>query len=154
MPELRRDPVTGRWVIISTDRQKRPNDFRLERTTTIGREQCPFCPGREAMTPPEILSSRQNGSAPNTPGWELRVVPNKFPALQVEGTLDREGEGMFDRMNGIGAHEVIIETPDHDRTLAAMSEPEIERVLSAYRDRIQDLRRDFRLWERLILGLG
>ena len=145
MPELRRDPVTGRWVIISTDRQKRPNDFRLERTTTIGREQCPFCPGRESMTPPEVLSSRQNGSAPNTPGWELRVVPNKFPALQVEGTLDREGEGMFDRMNGIGAHEVIIETPDHDRTLAAMSEPEIERVLSAYRDRIQDLKRDFRL---------
>jgi UDPglucose--hexose-1-phosphate uridylyltransferase len=73
------------------------------------------------------------------------VVPNKFPALQVEGTLDREGEGIFDRMNGIGAHEVIIETPDHDRTLASMSEPEIERVLFAYRDRVADLKKDIRL---------
>jgi len=150
MPELRRDPVTGRWVIISTDRQKRPNDFRLERTTTIGREQCPFCPGREPMTPPEVLSYRQNGSAPNTPGWELRVVPNKFPALQVEGTLDREGEGMFDRLSGIGAHEVIIETPDHDRHLAVMSEAEIERVLWAYRERILDLKKDFRLKHILV----
>jgi len=145
VPELRKDPVTGRWVIISTDRQKRPNDFVLERARIIGREHCPFCPGHEALTPPEIMSYRQNGGAPNAPGWDVRVVPNKFPALQVEGMLDREGEGMFDRMNGIGAHEVIIETPDHNRTLASMSEPEIERVLFAYRDRIGDLKKDFRL---------
>jgi UDPglucose--hexose-1-phosphate uridylyltransferase len=150
MPELRCDPISGRWVIISTDRQKRPNDFRIERATTIGRDQCPFCPGREAMTPPEVLSYRQNGSAPNTPGWDLRVVPNKFPALQVEGTLDRDGEGMFDRMNGIGAHEVIIETPDHDRPFALMSEPEIERVLWAFRERILDLKKDVRLKHLLI----
>jgi UDPglucose--hexose-1-phosphate uridylyltransferase len=150
MPELRRDPITGRWVIISTDRQKRPNDFRVERTTTIGRERCPFCPGHESMTPPEVLSYRQNGGAPNTPGWDVRVVPNKYPALQVEGTFDRSGEGMFDRMSGIGAHEVIIETPDHDRTLAAMSEPEIERVLWAYRERIVDLKRDVRLKHILV----
>jgi len=97
------------------------------------------------MTPHEVLAYRQNGSAPNTPGWELRVVPNKFPALQVEGTLDRQPDGMFDRMNGIGAHEVIIETPHHDRSLAVMSEPEIERVLWAYRERILDLKRDGRL---------
>jgi UDPglucose--hexose-1-phosphate uridylyltransferase len=145
MPELRRDPVTGRWVIISTDRQKRPNEFRVERVEVLGRDQCPFCPGREALTPPEVLSYRQNGSLPNTPGWDIRVVPNKFPALQVEGTLDRVGDGMFDRMNGIGAHEVIVETPDHGRTLAAMAEPEIERVLWAYRERILDLERDVRL---------
>ena len=75
----------------------------------------------------------------------MRVVPNKFPALQVEGGLDREGDGMFDRMNGIGAHEVIIETPDHDKTLASMSEPEIERVLSAFRERMVDLKQDRRL---------
>jgi UDPglucose--hexose-1-phosphate uridylyltransferase len=145
VPELRKDPVTGRWVIISTDRQKRPNDFRLEKSASTGREHCPFCPGREAMTPPEILSYRQNGGAPNTPGWDLRVVPNKYPALQVEGTIDREGEGIFDRMNGIGAHEVIIETPDHDRSLALMSEPELERVLWAYRERMVDLKQDHRL---------
>jgi UDPglucose--hexose-1-phosphate uridylyltransferase len=145
LPELRRDPVSGRWVIISTDRRKRPNDFRFERASTLGRDQCPFCPGHEDMTPREVLAYRQNGSAPNTPGWELRVVPNKFPALQVEGTLDREPDGMFDRMNGVGAHEVIIETPHHDRSLAVMSEPEIERVLWAYRERILDLKRDSRL---------
>src|SRR5438876_1534266 len=145
MPELRKDAVTGRWVIISTDRQKRPNDFRIDRAATIGRDRCPFCPGRESLTPPEVLSYRQHGGLPNAPGWDLRVVPNKFPALQVEGTLDREGDGLFDRMNGIGAHEVIIETPDHDRSLAAMSQPEIERVLWAYRERILDLKQDRRL---------
>ena len=145
MPELRKDPVTGRWVIISTHREKRPNDFRFERAAIIGREQCPFCPGHEGLTPPEVLSYRQNGGVPNAPGWDLRVVPNKFPALQVEGLLDREGEGLFDRMNGIGAHEVIIETPDHDRSLALMSEPELERVLWAFRERMLDLRQDHRL---------
>ena len=145
MPELRKDAVTGRWVIISTDRRKRPNDFRVERSNVIGAEYCPFCAGREDMTPPEVLAYRPNGRPPNSPDWDLRVVPNKFPALQVEGTLDREGEGIFDRMNGIGAHEVIIETPDHGKTLATMSEPEIERVLWAYRERMQDLKRDIRL---------
>jgi UDPglucose--hexose-1-phosphate uridylyltransferase len=144
LPELRKDPVTGRWVIISTRRRKRPNDFRIERSTALGGTYCPFCPGREDMTPPEVLAFRQQGGAANGPGWDLRVVPNKFPALQVEGTLDREGEGLFDRMNGIGAHEVIIETPDHAKTLATMSEPEIERMLWAFRERILDLKKDRR----------
>ena len=144
VPELRKDPVTGRWVIISTDRQKRPNDFIFERARTIGKDGCPFCPGHEGLTPPEVMAYR-NGSAPNSPGWELRVVPNKFPVLQVEGQFDRSGEGMFDRMNGIGAHEVIIDTPHHDRSFALMSEPEIERVLWAYRERMLDLKRDSRL---------
>lgn len=144
MPELRKDPITDRWVIISTDRQKRPNDFRLEHSTLTGGDYCPFCVGREDMTPPEVLAYRENGEPANGPGWDLRVVPNKFPALQVEGNLDREGEGMFDRMNGIGAHEVVIETPDHDKALAAMTEVEIERVLWAFRERILDLKKDTR----------
>jgi len=96
------------------------------------------------MTPPEIRGYR-HGSAPDTPGWDLRVVPNRFPALRVEGTLDPVGEGMFDRMNGIGAHEVIIETPDHEKSLATMDESEVVRVLGAFRERIVDLKRDFRL---------
>jgi UDPglucose--hexose-1-phosphate uridylyltransferase len=144
MPELRKDPVTGRWVIISTERRKRPSDFRLERHQVLRDEYCPFCAGREDLTPPEVFAYRSNGTGRNGPGWDLRVVPNKFPALQVEGGLDREGEGMFDRMNGIGAHEVIIETPDHDKTLATMSEVEIERVLSAFRERVRDLKQDRR----------
>ena len=137
MPELRKDPVTGRWVIISTRRRKRPNDFRIERSTSLGGEYCPFCPGHEDLTPSEVLAFR-NGSPPNGPGWDLRVVPNKFPALQVEGTLDRQGEGLFDRMNGIGAHEVVIENPDHSKTLASMTEPEIERVWRARSPRPAD----------------
>src|SRR5215510_1327668 len=134
MPELRKDPVTGRWVIISTERRKRPSDFRLERLAVE----------RDGLTPPEVLAYRSNGGGRNSPGWDLRVVPNKFPALQVEGGLDREGEGMFDRMNGIGAHEVIIETPDHYKTLEMMSEAEIERLLSAFRERVCDLKQDRR----------
>ncbi len=144
MPELRKDPVTGRWVVVSTDRQKRPNDFTLHHASVIGREHCPFCPGHEAMTPPEVLAYRQNGTPPNGPGWDLRVVPNKFPALRVEGTLDRQGDGMFDRMSGIGAHEVVIETTDHDKTFATMSDGEIARVLWAFRDRVNDLKNDIR----------
>jgi UDPglucose--hexose-1-phosphate uridylyltransferase len=144
VPELRKDPVTARWVIISTERSKRPSDFRIEQVSMIDAEFCPFCAGREDMTPPEVLALRKGESEPNGPGWDVRVVPNKFPALQVEGSLDREGEGLFDRMNGIGAHEVIIETPHHGKTLATMSEPEIERVLWAFRERIIDLKRDIR----------
>jgi UDPglucose--hexose-1-phosphate uridylyltransferase len=139
MADLRKDPVTGRWVIISTERQKRPNDFQIETVTTRGNELCPFCRGHEDKTPPEILSYR-NGS-----GWDVRVVPNRFPALRVEGDLDREGEGLFDRMNGIGAHEVIIETPHHDQTLATLGEAEIAKVFWAWRERALDLKRDFRL---------
>ncbi len=143
MSELRKDPVTGRWVIISTDRRKRPSDFRLESVTPGPSDSCPFCEGREQMTPRELLAHR-NGSAPNGPGWSLRVVPNQFPVLRVEGTLDRQGEGLFDKMNGIGAHEVIIETPRHEETLATMAEGDVEQVLWAFRERVQDLKQDRR----------
>ena len=144
MSELRKDPVTGRWVIISTERRKRPTDFRLESVKTSRDDSCPFCEGRERMTPREVLAHRRNGSSPNTVGWELRVVPNQFPVLRVEGTLDRQGEGLFDKMNGIGAHEVIIETPRHEETLATMGDAAVEQVLWAFRERVQDLKRDRR----------
>jgi UDPglucose--hexose-1-phosphate uridylyltransferase len=136
--------VTGRWVIISTDRHKRPREFVIEHSRLIGAEYCPFCPGHEDMTPHEVLAFRPNGGPPDSPGWDVRVVPNKYPALQVEGVLDRQGEGLFDRMNGVGAHEVIIETPHHEKTMATMTGVEIERVLWAYRERILDLKRDIR----------
>ena len=144
MSELRKDPVTGRWVIISTDRRKRPSDFRLESVDIPPDPSCPFCEGHEQMTPREILAYRRSGSGPNTPGWELRVVPNQFPVLRVEGSLERQGEGLFDKMNGIGAHEVIIETPRHEQTLATMSDAAVEQVLWAFRERVQDLRQDRR----------
>jgi UDPglucose--hexose-1-phosphate uridylyltransferase len=145
LPELRRDPITGRWVIIATDRARRPTDFLRESVPIKGGSAlCPFCPGNEAKTPPEILSYGRNGSGRDTAGWSLRVVPNKFPALGIEGGLDREGDGLFDRMNGIGAHEVIIETPDHQLTLATMPVRGVEEVFSAYRDRMVDLKNDRR----------
>jgi UDPglucose--hexose-1-phosphate uridylyltransferase len=144
MSELRKDPVTGRWVIISTERRKRPSDFRLDPVHRPPDPACPFCEGHEHMTPRELLAVRRNGMAANQGGWDLRVVPNQFPVLRVEGSLDRQGEGLFDKMNGIGAHEVIIETPRHEETLATMSDEAIEQVLWSFRERVLDLKQDRR----------
>lgn len=145
MPDLRRDPVVGRWVIISTERAARPHDFfPCEPARHAAAELCPFCPGEERLTPKEVLAYRPQGGEPNSPGWTVRVVPNKFPALQIEGDLGREGIGLYDRMNGIGAHEVVIETSDHKTMLADLPSKRIEDILWAYRDRIVDLKRDLR----------
>jgi UDPglucose--hexose-1-phosphate uridylyltransferase len=142
--ELRKDPVTGRWVIISTERRKRPSDFRLESATTGPADACPFCEGHEHMTPRELLAMGRNGGSSNAPGWSLRVIPNQFPVLRVEGSLDRQAEGLFDKMSGIGAHEVIIESPQHEDTLATMTEERVEQVLWAFRERMHDLKQDRR----------
>jgi UDPglucose--hexose-1-phosphate uridylyltransferase len=141
MPELRKDPIIGRWVIIATERGKRPHDFVIEEEVVKG-GFCPFCPGNEHTTPPEIFAYREQGTEPNTPGWSLRVVHNKFPALIPQGDLDRAGEGMFDKMAGIGTHEVIIENPDHVTTLTNISIDGFVEVLSAYRSRIKTLAED------------
>ncbi len=141
MPELRKDPIVGRWVIISTERGKRPTDFS---SAVKAKESklCPFCPSNENSTPPEVYSIRENGSSPNSPGWSIRVVPNKFPALRIEGDLNREGEGIYDKMNGIGAHEVIIETPDHMKDLVDLEPSQIEKIIRAFIERINDLKKD------------
>lgn len=144
MPELRKDPITGRWVIIATDRARRPSDFTRASVEPTGTRFCPFCSGNEEKTPPEVLTFRTEGLM-GANGWSLRVVPNKFPALRVEGDLDRQGEGIYDRMNGIGAHEVVIETPDHMATLATMNERQVAELIWAFRDRVIDLKRDRRL---------
>lgn len=149
MSELRKDPVTGRWVIISAERGNRPSDFSGEPSPRQSRP-CPFCPGNEEKTPPEIMAYRNSGGAPNSPGWSVRVVTNKFPALVAEGDLNRQEEGIYDRMSGVGVHEVIIETPNHEETLTTMSERQVEEVLRAYRDRIRDLGKDPRLQYVLI----
>ncbi len=141
MPELRRDPILGRWNIIAAERAARPSDFRHEPTAPVG-GFCPFDYGREDKTPPEVLAYREPGSKPNTPGWRVRVVPNKFPALRIEGGLDKKGEGMYDRMRGIGAHEVIIETPEHVVTPTALSTEQFTEVILAYRARLNDLMGD------------
>src|SRR5512137_1479020 len=148
MPELRKDPITGRWVIISSERGKRAADFQDQRGKKRG-GFCPFCAGNERTTPHEILAYREGGQ-PNGPDWRLRVVPNKFPALQIEGDLSKQGEGIFDKMNGIGAHEVIIESPDHNANLANLPARAMEEVLWSYRDRMEDLKKDRRFQYTLI----
>ena len=144
MPELRRDPVVGRWVIIATERSRRPTNF-TSTPAPKGSGFCPFCPGHEDKTPPEVYAVRPGSTPANTPGWQVRVIPNKFPALEIEGDLDRRGEGMYDKMNGVGAHEVVIETPLHDADLADLPASHIELVLTSYRERLNDLHKDKRL---------
>jgi len=143
MPELRKDPIVGRWVIIATDRAKRPIVSRVEPMPSGG--TCPFCAGAEEMTPHEILAYRDRGTKADEKGWRVRVVPNKYPALQIEGDLAKRGDGIYDKMNGIGAHEVIIECPFHEVSMANLTEDNIRDVLWVYRDRLVDLKKDPRL---------
>jgi len=141
MPELRKDPVVERWVIIATERARRPMDFAPEAVASLGREGCPFCPGREDRTPPEVFRSGGSEDGP----WTVRVVPNKFPALHLDGEVQSAGEGIYDRIDGIGAHEVVIETPDHFAGLGTLPVAHVGEVLVAYRERLLALRKDPRL---------
>lgn len=143
MPELRKDPIVNRWVIIATERAKRPTDFAAEEED-ISSVGCPFCPGAEEKTPPEIFAFRKPDTKPDTPGWQVRVVSNKFPALRIEGEMDKMGVGIYDRMNGIGAHEVIIENPDHNKKLEQLEIEDLTRVFEAYKERLIDLKKDHR----------
>jgi UDPglucose--hexose-1-phosphate uridylyltransferase len=144
MSELRRDPISGRWVIIDTDHPSEPSDYEYEPNVFKG-GVCPFCYGNEAMTPSEIESVRDGHTAPNTPGWQVRVIPNKFPALQIEGDLERRPLGMYDMSNGIGAHEIVIDTPYHEKDISDLFNNEIENAISMYCRRALDLSRDKRL---------
>lgn len=143
MPQLRKDPVVGRWVIISSDRGKRPGHYEPKKNGSSN-GPCPFCKGNETMTPPEVMVYRPDGSSRESQDWTLRVVPNKFPALMIEGELDRHGEGVYDLINGVGAHEVIVETPDHEVNMGSLNEKQFADILWAYRDRILDLKKDKR----------
>jgi UDPglucose--hexose-1-phosphate uridylyltransferase len=148
MPELRKDPIIRRWVVIARERAKRPSDFK-HKAPVVDDAFCPFCEGNEDKTPPEILAYRKAGTDPNKPGWRVRVIPNKFPALRIEGSLDKRGVGMYDQMNGIGAHEVFVETPHHHHSSSPLEVKQLEEVAWAYRDRMVDLKKD----RRLVYGL-
>jgi UDPglucose--hexose-1-phosphate uridylyltransferase len=143
MSELRRDPIGGRWVIVDTDHPSKPEEFEHE-THTWRSGTCPFCFGNESLTPPEIAAIRDPNTKPNTPGWQVRVVPNKFPALQIEGELDRRGIGIYDMSSGIGAHEVLIETPYHHKDIPDLLPQEIENIISMLCQRALDLIKDKR----------
>jgi len=143
MGELRRDPIVGRWVIVDTDHPASPKDFHYEQNAYKG-GVCPFCYGNEGMTPPEIECFREQGTSANSPGWQVRVVANKFPALQIEGDLDRRPLGLYDLSNGVGAHEVIIESPYHAKDIPDLLPYEIENYIKICRNRAYDLAKDKR----------
>ncbi len=143
MPMLRKDPIAGRWVIIATERAKRPLEYQVEQPELAG-GFCPFCAGNEASTPEPILALSAPG-APDDQDWSVRVVPNKFPALSSEGDAAGSSEGVYEGLSGVGAHEVIIECPEHVVDLAELPSEHIAVVLQAWRERIDALRDDDRL---------
>ncbi|MDZ4788264.1 MAG: DUF4921 family protein [Blastochloris sp.] len=144
MPEIRKDPITGRWVVFSPERLQRPNQFSGQEELSLEGGVNPFISGNESFTPPEVFAIREAGTEANKPGWKVRVVPNRFPALRVEGELNKEAVGFYDKMNGIGAHEVVIETSDPTLALEEQPLSGIVDVLKAYRARMLDLMKDSR----------
>lgn len=146
MPEFRRDPIIGRWVII--DPSRKFNKLTAQDLDAYPKDisKCPFCSGNEAMTRPEILAYSNNPHRnANAKDWTLRVIPNNKPVLEIEGSLRRRAEGMYDKMDGVGAHEIIIETPEHYLKPYNASAEYYESVYRAAIDRIRDLRNDSRL---------
>jgi len=143
MAELRRDPIVGRWVIMDTEHPAAPEEYEYEPHIPKGGD-CPFCYGNESLTPSEIESFRKPGTGANTTGWQVRVVPNKFPALQIEGNLNKQGIGIYDMSNGIGAHEVLVESPYHHKDIPDLTSEEVEKIIEMYIRRTVDLEKDKR----------
>lgn len=139
MPQLRKDPILGRWVIIASERAKRPKDFKHV-TSTPPEIKCPFCKGREELTPPEIFSLKDmNGD------WRVRVIPSKYPFLEPESDFWKKGKGPYDLINALGRHEVIVETPEHIANMADLSEESIKDVFSTYCLRYKEIEKDTRI---------
>jgi UDPglucose--hexose-1-phosphate uridylyltransferase len=148
MSLLRFDPTTNDWVIFAPERGQRPSEFsrKARREAVSALDTCPFCPGNEALTSPELYALRSDQSAPDTPDWNVRVVANKYPALQPGADAHRSHEGMlFQTLGGYGAHEVLIESPEHDRFLGHQPIAQIERVLVGLQARFQALMEDARI---------
>ena len=131
MSDLRKDPTRGHWVLVRPAGEAPPASA-----------DCPFCPGSESRTPPEIAAFRKGGSAADGPGWSVRVVPEIDPYFGVENETGRVGVGLYDKVPPRGATEIIIESPEHDLTPAGMDEARWEQVLWMYRDRLRDLKKD------------
>lgn len=145
MSTLRKDPITGRWVVFIEDRRRRRRHHPHQVVEHHEDKECPFCPGKEHLTPPEILAFRGDNKQPNTPGWTLRIVPDRFPILQTDVKLESQGIGIYDKMSGLGAHEIIIESSIHNDSLDTMEVKTIKDVCWAIQMRIDDLKKDSRL---------
>jgi UDPglucose--hexose-1-phosphate uridylyltransferase len=142
--EIRRDPAGGGWVIIAAERAKRPYEFRPipvddPAGAVLAAESCPFCPNREGRTPPEVAAVRPAESRPDGPGWSVRVVPNKYPVL-TRGAAPRPlVHGFFEASDGIGVHEVVIETPDHQIDFSSLVPAQALAVVRTWRERIRSI---------------
>ena len=132
MIEMRQDPTTRTWILVGHS----GGDAGRKGTP----DGCPFCPGHEAETPPTLAAI----TAPDGV-WRVRAFPDKMPIFQVEGDLDRQGEGLYDRMRNVGAHEIVVETREHATTTGQLSAEDIARVFQMFRQRIQDLKHDLRI---------
>lgn len=127
MPELRRNPLTGGWVVVAPERAARPDTFRATETPTAAASDpdCPFCAGNEDQTPPEV--ARTGEGDPEKPGWRVRVVPNLYPIVAGEPSrIAATGSRFHDAARAGGAHEVAILSPDHGRSLADLTGVEAE----------------------------
>ena len=144
MPELRQNFFTKEWVIIATERAKRPEELATHRNVEPVApfvETCPFCPGNENKTPPEVLRipAESGGS------WAVRVIPNKFCALSSEVQPTRNLQHLRRRIDGFGFHEVIIDSPDHARCMALLPDAHVANILRAYKQRYNTLSLDRRI---------
>lgn len=143
MPELRQNILTKEWVIIATERAKRPKELaRAVAPKPVAHHvpTCPFCTGNEDKTPPEILRVPADPSA-----WQVRVVPNKFCALARDAQLSRTIHRSRRSIGGFGVHDVIIETPDHAGAIALMDETNVANILRVYKSRYDALSLDSRI---------
>ena len=144
MPELRQNFFTKEWVIIATERAKRPEELATHRAVQpvpAFVETCPFCPGNENKTPPEVMRTPGMSGEP----WAVRVIPNKFAALSSEVQPTRNLQHLRRRIDGFGFHEVIIDSPDHARYLALLPDAQVADILGAYRERYNTLSLDRRV---------
>lgn len=146
--ELRKDPLLGRWIAV-LNQSRSPSEYAFSRDEE-DEGRCILCSGREAETPREIMVSSKTNPGGASGGWWTRVIPSFDPVFQIEGDLGRRGEGMYDKMNGIGANEIIIESPEHSVRPEDMGLEQMARVITTYRDRMADLERDIRLRYTLI----
>ncbi|MBW2980615.1 galactose-1-phosphate uridylyltransferase [Candidatus Woesearchaeota archaeon] len=131
--ELRKDYILNRWVYLATERRKRPKEFK-QKEVKEKKGTCFFCPGNEGLTPPEI------GRVGSKKKWKLRWFPNKFPAVKLEGEAEpRTDNKFFTFASGYGKHEVIVETPDHEKQLWDLPKERIRKVFEIYQQRIDEL---------------
>lgn len=139
-PQLRKDPIVDRWVLIAPERATRPMELVVAAPARDG-PSCPFCEGEESRTPHEVFAIRPNGSRPDTPGWQVRVVANMFPAARRDAATPANGIAEA----GYGAHEVVIESPQHEAVFSALPRDRIEQVFEVFRRRLEFLAADPRL---------